>query len=323
MPKPGFLSTPLPDLARRLLREGPLKVLPASPRRVRIVFGGGGNVVVADSTRAVMVWEHPYYPNWYLPLGDFAEGGRETSTDRVLVFFVPSSSSSSSAPSSSSSLPPPGEPSSFAATTIPAPVPALTVSPGPGVLDRLVRVEFSAAEAWLEEDTRVYVHPKDPFKRVDIVWSSRPVRIFVGGGGGGREVAHAQGGAWHLYETGLPVRFYLPVTAVLGRKNQPAGGGQGGGGGGGGGVLLRSSETTTECPYKGVANYYDLVLSPDRASDDQVGEQEDVVLRDVVWYYRNPTVECAAIAGALCFYNEKVDIELDGKMLERPKTPFS
>ena len=122
------------------------------------------------------------------------------------------------------------------------------------------------------------------------------IGAFFPGDRDGVEVASAPGGAQHLHETGLPVRYYLPATAVDAGR-------------------LRASATTTECPYKGVANYYSLVVG--------AGTAEERTLRDVVWYYRNPTHESARVAGLLCFYNEKVDIELDGTMLERPKTIFS
>lgn len=95
----------------------------------------------------------------------------------------------------------------------------------------------------------------------------------------------------HLLETGLPTRYYVPPTSV-----DPA--------------ILRETETKTRCPYKGEAEYYSVVLD---------GKE----YKDIVWYYRTPTHESGAIAGLLCFYNEKVDIWLDGHKLERPKTPFS
>ncbi|KAI1427634.1 DUF427-domain-containing protein [Xylaria sp. FL1777] len=255
----------LDELARSLLTKGPVKTLPAAPKRVRVRLGGS---YVADTTRAVYVWEHAYYPTYYVPRESIAAGAltyppRSTedgtyalavlsagaaSTDRVIVFRT-------------------------------------------GVLAGLVRVEFGAVDAWFEEDVRVDVHPKDPFKRVDVVFSSRPVRVLVAG----TEVARAES-CFHLYETGLPVRLYLPATAVRAE-------------------LLRESETVTACPYKGEANYYDVVVN-----EGGDGEQR---FKDVIWYYKNPKMECAGIAGCLCFYNEKVDIELDGKLLERPKTPFS
>ncbi|KAI0424279.1 DUF427-domain-containing protein [Xylaria sp. FL1042] len=258
-------KTNLDELARSLLANGPVKILPAAPKRVRVRLGGE---YVADSTNAVYVWEHAYYPTYYVPRTSFAEGALaypdapaeqgyslgvlsagDASTDRVIVFRG-------------------------------------------GVLADLVRVEFGTVDAWFEEDVRVDVHPKDPFKRVDVVFSSRPVRVLVHG----IEVARAES-CFHLYETGLPVRFYLPATAVRAE-------------------LLRDSATVTACPYKGEANYYDVVVQGAEGG----GEKE---LKDVVWYYKNPKMECAGIAGCLCFYNEKVEIELDGKMLARPNTPFS
>ncbi|TGJ87511.1 hypothetical protein E0Z10_g1278 [Xylaria hypoxylon] len=273
----------LDELASALLANGPVKTLPAAPKRIRVRLGGR---YVADTTRAVYVWEHAYYPGYYLPLDAFAEGvlsypgsgggngngDRESgyalatlsaggvSTDRVIVFTRRGESGSEREDGN--------------------------------VLAGLVRVEFAAVEAWFEEDARIDVHPKDPFKRVDVVFSARPVRVSISG----TEVARSEA-CFHLYETGLPVRFYLPVTAV--RAD-----------------LLRDSAAVTACPYKGEASYYDVVVG----GVDGLGE---IRLRDVVWYYKNPKIECAAIAGCLCFYNEKVDIELDGKMLERPKALFS
>lgn len=134
------------------------------------------------------------------------------------------------------------------------------------------------------------MHPKDPFKRVDIISSTRPVRIRLDG----HTLAEATTSS-HLYETGLPVRYYIPLTAVdL--------------------SLLTPSQKRSQCPYKGEAEYYNVVLA---------GKEH----KDIVWFYNRPTVECAAITGLCCFYNEKVDISIkeNGQWidLERPQTPFS
>ena len=94
----------------------------------------------------------------------------------------------------------------------------------------------------------------------------------------------------HLYETGLPCRFYLPLTSI-----NPA--------------LLRPSQTRTQCPYKGEAEYYSV-------------EVDGKLYEDVVWFYNRPTLECGTIVGLACFYNEKIDIVLDGEKLERPVTHF-
>lgn len=76
-------------------------------------------------------------------------------------------------------------------------------------LNGLVKVDFASVDQWFEEDTPIYVHPKDPFKRVDILQSTRHVRVKVGG-----QVVADTTSSMHLYETGLPVRFYMPLTAI-------------------------------------------------------------------------------------------------------------
>ena len=75
-------------------------------------------------------------------------------------------------------------------------------------------------------------------------------------------------------------------------------------------AYLRKSDLVTKCPYKGDAEYFHLVFD----------EEE---YKNLVWWYRLPTAESAPIAGLLCFYNEKVDIEIDGVLQERPKTHFA
>lgn len=85
-----------------------------------------------------------------------------------------------------------------------------------------------------------------------------------------------------LYESMLRPRYYLPVTAVCNW------------------TWLSKSDTTTFCPYKGQASYYHLTVG-------------DTTIKDAVWYYVYPTYESAAIQGRLCFYNEKVDVFLDGE----------
>ena len=74
--------------------------------------------------------------------------------------------------------------------------------------------------------------------------------------------------------------------------------------------LLTPTDLATECPYKGVASYYDVT----------VGAQTH---ENLVWWYPFPVPESQKIAGYVCFYNEKVDIVVDGEPQERPKTVFS
>ncbi|KAL7812725.1 DUF427 domain-containing protein [Trichoderma gracile] len=244
----------LSALLNRLRTSGPHKTLPTA-RRIRIIFN---KTLIVDTTRAVLVWEHEWYPQYYVPAADIQNafltndalatlavaekpGVEARSTDRVLRFDDDQSW---------------------------------------GVLAGLLRLEFSAMDSWLEEDLPIYGHPKDPFKRIDILPSTRPIEVRIAGKTVAKS-AYAQ----HLHETGLRVRYYLPLASVV----DPA--------------LLRPSKTTTYCPYKGTAEYYDVVLD---------GKE----YKDVVWYYRATLHESAAVAGLISFYNEKVEIYLDGKKVE-------
>src|SRR5215217_1105810 len=69
----------------------------------------------------------------------------------------------------------------------------------------IIRLDWDAMDAWFEEDEGVYTHPRDPYTRVDILTSSRRVRVEVDG-----VVLAESTGARVLFETGLPPRWYLP-----------------------------------------------------------------------------------------------------------------
>ena len=149
-----------------------------------------------------------------------------------------------------------------------------------------VAFEWNAMTAWFEEDEEIYVHARDPYTRVDVLQSSRHIEVFFDG------VKVADSHAPHLlFETGLPTRYYLPKTDV--RMD-----------------LLRPTDLHTECPYKGTASYYDVVVGGNR-------------YENVVWWYPFPVRESQEIAGLVSFYNEKVDIYVDGELEDRPKTVFS
>jgi uncharacterized protein (DUF427 family) len=125
-----------------------------------------------------------------------------------------------------------------------------------------------------------------PYTRVDILPSSRRVEIQVDG----VTVADSTH-AMMLFETGLPVRYYVPKVDV--RFD-----------------LLTPTETVTHCPYKGAASYWS-VRAGDRVHDD------------FAWSYPTPLPESERVAGLVAFYNEKVDIYVDGVHQERPHTKFS
>jgi uncharacterized protein (DUF427 family) len=158
-------------------------------------------------------------------------------------------------------------------------------SPVEAVRD-LVRVDFAALDAWFEEDVEVFVHPRSPEVRVDALPSSRHVVVAIDG-----EVVADSSSAMLLFETGLPTRFYLPKNDVR---------------------MDRLTPTTSEtaCPYKGWARYWDVAAN-------------GTVHADLAWGYRTPLPESEAVAGLVCFYNEKVDITVDGVPLDQPTTKFS
>ncbi|KAI5863670.1 DUF427-domain-containing protein [Durotheca rogersii] len=282
----------LVDLGRRLLEHGPVKTLSSAGRRIRVLFNGA---YVADSTDALFVWEHPYYPFYYLPASSFAPG--------TLVRRRPPSSPAAP-PYSTADLRVGGR-ATDRVLVFSDEFGAAGEADGARQLAGRVRVEFGAADGWFEEDTQIYVHPRDPFRRVDVLASARPLAVRVAG----RLVVPPTTAAHHLYETGLPCRYYVPPTAVDR-------------------AVLRNSATTTACPYKGVANYYHVEV--EGGGEGEEGEEKEQAkatktFQDLVWYYKTPTLESAPIAGHLCFYHERegVEIILDGKVLPKPKTPWS
>jgi uncharacterized protein (DUF427 family) len=149
-----------------------------------------------------------------------------------------------------------------------------------------VAFDWHKMDEWWEEEEQVRVHARDPYHRVDVLDTSRHVRITLGD-----EVLADTTRAKVLFETGLPSRWYIPQEDV--RME-----------------LLESTDSQTSCPYKGDAGYWSL----------RAGQLDEA---DLVWAYREPFAEVAPIAGHLAFYNERVDIEIDGEREERPITPWS
>nr|VWO99165.1 BAH/PHD-containing protein [Ganoderma boninense] len=231
----------------------------STPKRVRVFFGGE---YIVDTTDALLVWLKPNYPYYFFKMKDVPDkylvDAFQSQKHHIYDIVV-------------------GNRRAEAAATV----------YHDDELDGLIQIEFSEMDAWFEEDQQIYVHPKDPYKRVDVLQSSRHIRVEVNG----VEVANSTRPRL-LFETSLPVRYYIPTTDC---KLE----------------LLGPSETSTQCPYKGVAGYYHINLP----SGD--------VLEDLVWYYRTPQLECAEIRGCVAFYNEKVDIYLDGVLQPRPESPWA
>ena len=141
-------------------------------------------------------------------------------------------------------------------------------------------------DEWFEEDEQVFGHARDPYHRIDVVPASRLVRVTVNG-----EVVAESRRAKALFEAGLPTRWYLPPEDVRTE-------------------LLVPSDTKTRCAYKGLASYYSV-----RAGGE--------VIADLVWYYADPKRDAQDVKDFLCFYNEKVELEVEGEREERPTTQWS
>lgn len=237
-----------------------------SAKRIRGLVDG---VTVFDTTRALMVWEVPHYPAYYVPAED------------VLAALEPNGRTKDSRTRGR------GELLDLRVGGVSRADAARRYPEAPETRIReTVRFEWEALDEWLEEDEPVYVHPRDPYKRVDILASSRHVEVVVDG----VKVADSHRPTI-LFETSLPPRYYLPLTDV--RTD-----------------LLIPSDTTTQCPYKGTAAYWSLRL-PERE------------IPDAVWTYRTPLPESQKVAGLVAFYNERVDLYVDGELQRRPRTAFS
>lgn len=234
-------------------------------RRVRAVLGGE---VVFDTTRPLLVWEVPYYPTYYIPESDVrvdllvetGETRRSPSRGEATQYLIKAGDSEGAAYAF-------GDPKL------------------PEIAGHYAFV-WKTLDHWFEEDEEVFVHARDPYTRVDILPSSRRVRVEVDGA-----VVADSTNASFLFETGLPTRYYLPKTDV--RMD-----------------LLTPTDLETACPYKGTARYWNVTIEGD-------------VHENVVWGYDSPLPESFGIGGLVAFYNEKVDTYVDEERIERPKTKFS
>jgi uncharacterized protein (DUF427 family) len=241
----------------------------ASPRWVRVKFGGQ---FVADSKNVMLLRETAHLPVYYFPQADVQ-----------MDLLVPGGPDHTSALGEATryTVQAGGQTAADAAWSI--------VKPAPGAPDLrgYLAFEWHKMEAWFEEDDEVYVHPRDPYKRIDVLHSSRHVQVVIGG----QTIADTRRPRL-LFETSLPTRYYIPKQDV--RMD-----------------LLAPSASHSRCPYKGQASYYSV----------KVG---DKLYPDLAWYYPYPIPECPKIENLICFYNEKVDsILVDGKAEEKPVTPWS
>ncbi len=237
------------------------------PRRVRAKLG---DRFVLDTLDALYLWEWPFYPQFQIPVDDvdpdaLVDEGHVSNLSRGRVARVGLRAGDVERP---------GAGRRYLESTVPE-------------LVGTIRFDWAALDAWYEEDEEVYVHPRNPYTRVDALRSRRTVRIELDG----LVLAEASDPVM-VFETGLPTRYYLDRTAVDFTH-------------------LRASETETACPYKGRTTGYWSV------------QTDEALYSDLVWTYDFPTAALLPIAGLIAFYDEKVDVFVDGVAQERPVTHFS
>jgi uncharacterized protein (DUF427 family) len=236
------------------------------PRRIR---GTKAGATLVDSTHALYVWEWPYYPHYYVP-----------KTDVDLDAFVEGNVART----------PQGEARHLALKTGAVerrPAARMITKSGIPGLTGTVRIEWSALDHWYEEDEEVFVHPRNPYVRVDALRSNRAVRIELNG-----IVLAEANDCVMLFETGLPTRYYLDPTNVRF-------------------AYLAPSTTRTQCPYKGKTDGYWSVAV------------DGTSVPDAAWLYSFTTPAMTPIAGLVAFLNERVDIFVEGTLQPRPVTHFT
>jgi uncharacterized protein (DUF427 family) len=234
------------------------------PRRIRATLAGE---VVLDTTKALYVWEWPNYPQYYIPIAD---------VNRTLLVDEQHSERLRGGLAQLHGL---------RVGQVVRPSSARLYMEGSAA--GAIRFEWDALDAWFEEDEEVFVHPRNPYTRVDALRSTRRVRIELDG-----TLLAESSSPVMVFETGLPTRYYLNRTEVNFSHLVP-------------------TETVTACPYKGRTSGYWTV---------RVG---DATYADLAWAYDFPTRQMLPIAGMIAFYNEMVDITVDGTLLSRPRTHFS
>ncbi|MDQ3912737.1 MAG: DUF427 domain-containing protein [Actinomycetota bacterium] len=243
--------------------------LEESPRRVRVVFNGE---TVADSRRVKLLHETGHLPVYYFPEEDARMDLLEESGHTTHCPFK--------GDASYWSVRVEDKVAENAVWSYREPVDSAAPLAG------LIAFYWNKMDEWYEESEQVFVHPRDPYHRVDVLDSDRHVTIKVNG-----ELVAETDRPKLLFETGLPTRYYIPPEDV--REE-----------------FLVSSDKNTQCPYKGVASYWSVEAGGER-------------VEDLVWSYRRPIPEAGKIKSHLCFFNERVDLEVDGEEQPRPQTQWS
>jgi uncharacterized protein (DUF427 family) len=241
-----------------------------SPRRVRVKFNGEW---IADSTAAHLLFETRHLPVYYFPRQDVRLDLMAPTDHHTFCPYKGSAAYWTIRVGDRTS--------ENAVWGYPDPYDEVAA------IGDFIAFYWDRVDHWYEEDEEIFVHARDPYKRVDAIASSRHVQVILGG----ETVADTRRGHF-LFETWLPTRYYIPPEDV--RID-----------------LLAPSDKATACPYKGRARYWSA----------KVGDQ---AFPDIVWSYPEPIAECPKIKGLLAFFNEQVDaILVDGVEVPKPVTPWS
>lgn len=237
-------------------------------KRIRVEFNGE---IVADTTRAIYLFESRLTPVYYIPLedvrGDVLERTEHSTHcpykgDAVYWDVVVGDRRAENA-----------------VWAYPDPIKAVPEIAGHAAF------YWNKMDRWFEEDEEIFVHARDPRVRVDALPSSRTVQVSLNG-----ETLASSDKAVFVFETGLPARYYLPKEDVS--------------------ATLVPSDLSTACPYKGIASYWHV-------------ESGGEVHENLVWSYPEPVREAEPVRDLVCFFNEKVDVSVDGELQQRPKTKWS
>lgn len=261
-----------------------LRYLP-SIRRVRVRLGPQ---LVADSTRAVLVWEPMrVVASYALPAADLRAELVPAETAPAPT-YAPVGFGENSPPLLDPSVPfavhtADGRPMTVIVGELRAESAAFALDDPD--LDGFVILDFDAFD-WFEEDQPLVGHPREPLHRIDVCPSSRTVRIEYEG-----TVLAETDRARLLFEGTFPMaRYYLPRDAVR--------------------VPLAPGTLQTTCAYKGHATHWTV-------------EAAGLRLPDIAWSYERPEPDAVPVAGYLSFYTERLDVYVDGELVRRVRTPWS
>jgi uncharacterized protein (DUF427 family) len=240
-----------------------------SPRWVRVMFNGA---TIADSKRTKLLRETGYRPIYYFPPDDVRMDLLEPTEEHTRCPYKGDASYWTIRV---------GDRISENAVWS-----YLDPLPGREDIKGYLAFYWNRVDAWYEEAEEIYAHARDPYHRVDVLESTRHVRVEING----ETIADTRRPRL-LFETGHPTRYYIPRQDV--RMD-----------------LLTATDKHTRCPYKGEASYWTARVS---------GAEQP----DIVWSYPDPIAECPRIKEYMSFFNEKVDVYVDGEQQTRPITQWS